>query len=46
MNIEALAIIRQKLHQGTVTLLYSSKDTAHNNAVYLKNYLETYFTEF
>jgi uncharacterized protein YeaO (DUF488 family) len=26
--------------QGTITLLYSARDTAHNNAVALQNYLE------
>ncbi|SDY84369.1 DUF488 domain-containing protein [Nitrosomonas sp. Nm33] len=27
-------------HHGTVTLIYSSRDTNHNNAVALKEYLE------
>lgn len=27
-------------HHGTVTLMYSSRDTEHNNAVALKEYLE------
>lgn len=39
-NPEVLTPLIQKLHQGTVTLLYSSKDMEHNNAVSLKNYLE------
>ncbi|MGZ3732575.1 MAG: DUF488 domain-containing protein [Parachlamydiaceae bacterium] len=32
--------IMEALEKGTVTLLYSSHDTEHNNAVCLKNYLE------
>lgn len=40
-NQEALEPIIKALRQGPVTLLYSSKDTEHNNAVSLKNYLET-----
>lgn len=39
-NPEALEPILKALHKGSVTLLYSSKDTEHNNAVCLKNYLE------
>lgn len=39
-NHEALEPILKALHKGRVTLLYSSKDTEHNNAVSLKNYLE------
>lgn len=39
-NTEALEPIVSALKKGTVTLLYSSKDTEHNNAVCLKNYLE------
>lgn len=39
-NSEALEPLIKALHKGTVTLLYSSKDTEHNNAVSLKNYLE------
>ena len=37
---ENLALIREKSKQGTVTLLYSSHDQEHNNAVALKKYLE------
>jgi uncharacterized protein YeaO (DUF488 family) len=37
---EAWAPIRDALRQGTVTLLYSSHDTEHNNAVALKAYIE------
>jgi len=34
------APIREAARQGTVTLLYSSHDTEHNNAVALKEYIE------
>lgn len=37
---EALAPIREAARRGTVTLLYSSHDTEHNNAVALKEYVE------
>ena len=37
---EAWAPIRETGRQGTVTLLYSSHDTEHNNAVALKEYVE------
>ncbi len=37
---EAWAQILEAAKQGTVTLLYSSHDTEHNNAVALKHYLE------
>src|SRR5215472_2748537 len=37
---EAWAPIREAPRQGTVTLLYSSHDTEHNNAVALKAYIE------
>jgi uncharacterized protein YeaO (DUF488 family) len=39
-NAEALAPIRQAAKQGDVTLVYSAKDTEHNQAVALKEYLE------
>jgi uncharacterized protein YeaO (DUF488 family) len=32
--------IREAARQGNVTLLYSARDTEHNNAVALKEYLE------
>jgi len=32
--------IRQATRKGTVTLLYSSHDAEHNNAVALKEYIE------
>jgi uncharacterized protein YeaO (DUF488 family) len=37
---EAWAQIRDAARHGTVTLLYSSHDTEHNNAVALKEYIE------
>jgi uncharacterized protein YeaO (DUF488 family) len=39
-NPEAWAPIMKAINNGTVTLLYSSHDSEHNNAVCLKNYLE------
>ena len=41
-NQGALEPILKALHKGTVTLLYSSKEIVHNNAVCLKHYLETH----
>ena len=38
---EALDPIRKALHQGPVTLLFSSHNVAHNNALALKTYLTT-----
>ncbi len=38
---EALEPILVAARQGTVTLLYSSRDCEHNNAVALKEYLES-----
>jgi uncharacterized protein YeaO (DUF488 family) len=37
---EAWAPIHEAARQGTVTLLYSSHDTEHNNAVALKEYIK------
>ena len=37
---DAWAPIRDAARHGTVTLLYSSHDTEHNNAVALKEYIE------
>lgn len=37
---DALSPILEAVHKGTVTLLYSSHDTEHNNAVALKEFLE------
>lgn len=39
-NPEAVEQILKQLKHGTVTLLYSSRDTEHNNALYLQHYLE------
>jgi uncharacterized protein YeaO (DUF488 family) len=39
---EALEPIRSAARKGTVTLLFSSHDTEHNNAVALKTYLTTH----
>jgi uncharacterized protein YeaO (DUF488 family) len=39
-NADALAPILEAARQGRVTLLFSSHDTEHNNAVALKEYLE------
>jgi len=36
----ALAPILEAARRGTVTLLYSSHDTEHNNAVVLRDYLQ------
>ena len=33
-------LLREKMRAGSVTLLYSAADTAHNNAVALKRFLE------
>lgn len=40
-NREAWTPILTAAHQGTVTLLFSSHDTEHNNAVALKQYVES-----
>lgn len=40
-NREAWAPILTAARQGTVTLLFSSHDTEHNNAVALKQYVES-----
>jgi uncharacterized protein YeaO (DUF488 family) len=39
-NADAWAPIVQAARQGDVTLLYSARDTEHNNALVLKSYLE------
>jgi uncharacterized protein YeaO (DUF488 family) len=39
-NREAIEPILEAVRDGTVTLLYSSHDHEHNNAVALKSYLE------
>jgi uncharacterized protein YeaO (DUF488 family) len=38
-HVEALAPMRKAVRKGPVTLLFSSHDVAHNNAVALKRYL-------
>ena len=40
-NPDAWRPVLDESRRGTVTLLYSSHDTEHNNAVALKAYLET-----
>ncbi|MBS7695963.1 MULTISPECIES: DUF488 domain-containing protein [unclassified Chelatococcus] len=37
---EALKPLEELVAKGPVTLLYASREAAHNNAVALKNYLE------
>lgn len=37
---EFAALVKEKLKEGNVTLLYSAKNEALNNAVVLKNWLE------
>lgn len=39
-NAEAWEPILKAARQGTVTLLYSARDTEHNNAVALKEFLQ------
>lgn len=39
-NQDTLRSLRDAARKGTVTLVYSSHDTEHNNAVALKQYLE------
>ncbi len=39
---EAVAMLRDRLAKGRVTLVYGAKDEAHNNAVALKAYLESH----
>ena len=36
---EAVAVLREHLGKGRVTLVYGAKDTAHNQAVALADYL-------
>ena len=35
-----LAILKQEIRKGRVTLLFAARDTAHNQAVALKEYVE------
>lgn len=39
-NAAALAPLRELLAQGRVTLVYAASDTAHNNAVALREWLQ------
>jgi len=39
---EAVAAFCASLRQSPVTLVYAAKDEAHNNAIALKTYLESY----
>jgi uncharacterized protein YeaO (DUF488 family) len=39
-NSAAVQVIREAARSGPVTLLYSARDTLHNNALALKEYLE------
>jgi uncharacterized protein YeaO (DUF488 family) len=41
-NAEAWEPLLEAARHGTVTLVYSARDTEHNNAVALKDYLETH----
>lgn len=41
-NEAALTPILEAAHRGDVTLLFSSRDVEHNNAVALKQYLEAH----
>lgn len=44
-NPEALEPLVHAMRHGTITLLYSSKDGEHNNAICLKSYLENKFAK-
>jgi uncharacterized protein YeaO (DUF488 family) len=44
-RLDAVNLLKEKLRQGRVTLVYSSKDEAHNAAVALKQYLEEIFSQ-
>jgi uncharacterized protein YeaO (DUF488 family) len=37
---DAVKLLKEKLHEGKVTLVYGSKDEKHNAAVALKRFLE------
>ena len=39
-NAEALAQVRALVRKGKVTFVYAAKDTGHNNAVALKEFVE------
>ena len=38
---ESVRLLKEMSRKGTVTLLFGAKDTVHNNAVALKEYLES-----
>jgi uncharacterized protein YeaO (DUF488 family) len=40
-NPEAVGRLREQLRRSTVTLVYGAKDEEHNDAVVLREYLET-----
>jgi uncharacterized protein YeaO (DUF488 family) len=42
---EALQPLVEAAQRGNVTLLYSARDTVHNNAVVLRLYLEEYLVD-
>lgn len=44
-NAGALEPILKAVHRGRVTLIYSSHDQEHNNAVVLKTYIESHLAE-
>ncbi len=39
---ELVALLKEKAHGGTVTLLYGTKEEKYNNAAALKEYLDTF----
>ena len=39
---EAVQLLKQKVKQGTVTLVYAARDEEHNDAVALKRFLESH----
>ena len=41
-NPQAVQTLLEYARQGTLTLIYGARDTVHNNAVVLKQYLEKY----
>ncbi len=40
-NEASLSLLREQLAQGKVTLVYAARDEEHNDAVVLKEYLES-----
>ena len=39
-HLDKVDLIRQKARKGSVTLLYAARDLEHNNAVFLKQFVE------